>query len=227
MGCEIENVFLPKKALNEFRREVYEKIKNKLIENKKEKLNKINIKTLKNNKKINKFNNFIEIFNNFEKINLIKEENIIYSPNEFNLEIIKEFIYICEKNNKKPILNLPIFVLKKDIELLKNIVKQTQIAVVVNNLYALDFNTEKIIGGGMNVYNAYTAGYFNLPYIQAEGGEYKMPYMTLRHCPMKANLNANCNNCPYKNGYYYVMQNGKQLKLKRIKMSSCTFLLTD
>ena len=40
LTCEIDNVFLPKKALNEFRRTVYEKITNILTENKKEKFNK-------------------------------------------------------------------------------------------------------------------------------------------------------------------------------------------
>lgn len=227
LSFELDNVFLPKKSLNEFRREVFEKIKSILIENKKEKLNKINLKTLKNNKKINKFNNFIEIFNNFKKINLIKEKNIIYSPNEYDLNNVKEFITICEKNNKKPVLNLPIFVLKEDVEFLKHIVEETKIAVVVNNLYALDFNTEKIIGGGMNVYNTYTADYFGLPYIKAEDGSYKMPYMTMLHCPMKSHLNATCANCPYKDGYEYVMQSGKRFKLRRIKMSSCTFELRD
>ncbi|MBO5948077.1 hypothetical protein J6Q66_04500, partial [bacterium] len=86
-------------------------------------------------------------------------------------------------------------------------------------------NTEKIIGGGMNVFNSYSANYFNLPFIQAEGDSFKMPYMTLRHCPMKSHLNANCNNSPYKLGYEYVMQNGKRFKLRRMKMSSCTFEL--
>lgn len=231
LDCKLENAFLTKKALNEFRREVFEKIKNVLIENKKEKLNKINLKILKNNKKINKFNNFIEIFNNFEKLfenNLkIKEKNIIYSPNEFNLNNIKEFILVCEKNNKKPILNLPIFALKEDVELLREIVEETKVAVIVNNPYALNFNTEKIIGGGMNVYNSYSAKYFNFPFVKAECEDYKMPYMTLRHCPMKSHLNANCNNCPYNDSYEYVMQNGKRFKLRRIKMSSCTFELRE
>jgi len=95
----------------------------------------------------------------------------------------------------------------------------------VNNSYALHFNTEKIIGGGMNVYNSYSANYFNLPYIQAEGDTYKMPYMTLMHCPMKNLLKANCGNCPYKEGYEYVIQNGRRFKLRRIKISSCTFEL--
>ena len=229
--CEIENVFITKKLLNEFRREIFEKIRNVLIENKKEKINKINLKLIKNIKKTKKFNNFIEIFNNFQEFfennKTIKEENIIYYPSEYNLNDIQEFVGMCNLHKKKPILNLPIFALCEDVDMLKEIVEKLKVAVVVNNPYALYFETEKIIGGGLNVFNSFTVNYYGLPYIQAEGGTYKMPYMTIRHCPMKSNLNANCSNCPYKNGYEYVMQNGRRFKLRRIKMSSCTFELVD
>lgn len=228
LHCEIGNAFLPKKVLNEFRRNVFEKIKDILIGNKKEKLNKINLKLIKNGKKTPKFNNFIEIFTNFNEFyENIKEKNIIYSPNEYNFKDIEKFSLVCKKQNKKPILNLPIYVLKEDVQILKDIIEKLGITIVVNNLYALNFNTEKIIGGGMNIYNLYSASYFNLPYIQAESGEYKMPYMTLRHCPMKSNMGASCNNCPYKEGYEYVMQNGRRFNLRRIKMSSCSFELRD
>lgn len=226
LESELEKVFLPKQKINEFRRNVFQKLFNILTENKKEKLKKITLNSIKNNKKILKFTNFLLIYDNFN-INLknAKEENIIYSPNEYVLEDIILFMNECEKLNKKPYLNLPVFVLQKDIEILSKIVDKTKIAVVVNNLFALNFNTEKIIGGGMNVFNSYTAQHLGLPYLQAEGDDFKMPYMILRHCPMKTHLNANCKNCTYKDGFYYVMQNGKILKLKRIKMNSCTFTL--
>ena len=103
----------------------------------------------------------------------------------------------------------------------------TIIAVVVNNLYALNFDTEKVVGGGLNVFNSITANYFDLPFIVAEGDDFKMPYMTLRHCPMKANLNAKCSDCPYVEGYKYKMLKGKELKLKRVRMTDCTFYLVD
>ena len=222
LNITLGNVFLPKQKINEFRRGVFECIFNKLTEIKKAKLNKILINSLKINENIKKINNFQEIFNKNEKL---LEKNIIYSPEEYTLQDVEEFITICKKQNKKPFLNLPIFALRQDIDMLKNIVEVTKIAVVVNNAYALNFETEKVIGGGMNVCNSCSANYFNLPFIQAEGTNFKMPYMTLRHCPMKSHLNANCNNCPYKAGYEYVMQNGKRFKLKRIKMKSCTFEL--
>lgn len=221
LTCEVENIFLPKQKINDFRRTVFESIKNILIENKNKKINKKSLKIVKNNKK---FNNFQIIFEKNEKL---KEKNIIYNPDEFNLKDIKEFISVCKNEKKKPYLNLPNFALKEDVEKLKEIVEKTKVSVVINNLYALDFDTEKIVGGGLNVFNSFTASYFNLPFIQAEGDEFKMPYMTMRHCPMKSHLNANCSNCPYKKGFEYVMQNGRRFKLIRQKMSSCTFYLVD
>ena len=79
----------------------------------------------------------------------------------------------------------------------------------------------------MNVYNSYAANYLKYAYISAEVNSFKMPYMTMRHCPMKQHLKADCANCPYKEGYCYTMQSGKKLKLKRKKLSECTFFLTD
>ena len=120
------------------------------------------------------------------------------------------------------------FALEKDIAYLKNLGKKLQITICLNNYYALDFKTEKIAGGGMNIYNTYSANAFGLDYFSAENEQnIKMPYMTLRHCPMKEHLNANCTNCPYNNNYTYTMPNGKTMKLKRIKISTCTFYLTD
>jgi hypothetical protein len=87
-----------------------------------------------------------------------------------------------------------------------------------------------IVGAGLNVYNHLAASVFNLPIITAESDlstKINFPYMTLRHCPMKSHLNANCNNCPYKQGYTYTLDGGKVLKLKRKKLSTCTFYLTD
>lgn len=223
INSEIENVFLPKQQLNEFRRNLFSKVIDELTKPKNNKILKKNIK--KPSKITEKLTNFqiVEDLNeNF------KEENIIYSPCEYIEKDIETFIKKCKNENKKPILNLPNFVLSEDIKYLKTIVEKLQITVVVNNYYALNFNTEKIIGGGLNIYNTYSASYFNLPYLTAENEQtVKMPYMTLRHCPMKEHLNANCANCPYNKNYNYTMPNGKTMKLKRTKLSTCTFYLTD
>ena len=97
-------------------------------------------------------------------------------------------------------------------------------------VFAIDIgNTNIVIGAGLNIYNTITAKVLNKPFFCAENDiatTIEFPYMTLRHCPMKEHLNANCANCPYKNGFEYTMSNGTKLKLKRKKMSTCTFYLT-
>ena len=224
LSFDVDNVFLPKQKVNEFRRSVFEKIFNLLTENKKEKYEKIIIKSLKKCKKIKKFNNFQEIFN-FDEQFLC--ENIIYNPEEYSFENIIKFIKKCKKENKKGYLSIPNFALEKDVDILRDIVEKTKIPFVVNNLFALGFEGEKIAGGGLNVFNTFSANYLGCDFIVAEGGDYKMQYMTLIHCPMKAHMKSTCSNCCYKNGYEYVMQNGKRLKLKRKKMSTCIFYLTE
>lgn len=223
LTCEIDNVFIAKQKLNEFRRNVFDAIENELIKLKYETLKKVKIE--KEKLKVNKLKNFQII----ESLNeTLKEDNIIYCPSVYEENDIIHFIDVCKSNDKKPILNLPNFALSADVEFLKTLVEKLKISVIVNNYYALSFNTEKIAGGGMNIYNSYTANYLGLTYLSAENErDIKMPYMTLRHCPMKEHVNGNCANCPYKEGYTYAMPNGKTMKLKRIKMSSCTFFLTD
>lgn len=220
INAEIGNVFIIKKELNEFRRNFFELVVQTLTNVQREKLKSIVVEEKSDCPLTN--------FKIVDKPISSEKAITIYSPSEYVLEDIETFISECKKSNSKPVLNLPNFVLSQDIECLIEIVEKTKIAVVVNNLYALDFNTEKIIGGGMNVYNSYSANYFNLPFIKAEGEDpFFMPYMTLRHCPMKQHLGANCSNCPYQQGYKYKMPNGNVMKLKRVKLSSCTFYLTD
>lgn len=223
LTCELGNVFIAKQKLNEFRRKVYDAVEKYLTALKKEPIKKVKIEKKKCS--VNKLSNFQIVENLNDKF---EKQNIIYCPSEYKEDDIVNFINKCKLKNCKPILNLPNFAKSDDVDYLRKLVKKLNIAVVINNLYALDFNVEKIAGGGMNVYNTYTANYLNMPYLSAENeSDIKMPYMTLKHCPMKSNLNANCANCPYKEGYTYTMPNGKTMKLKRIKMSDCTFYLTD
>lgn len=222
--CKLENVFIPKQKLNEFRRNVFSYIKNNLTSKYKHNLQKI---TVTKAYKINKFKDFKIVENLNEPLDT---KNIIYSPEVYNFENIIEFKNKCEKTNKKAFLDTPNFALKKDIELLKDIINQTKLPIIANNYYALSFDTEIVIGGGLNVYNHKTASEFDKPILTAESEistRIDYPYMTLRHCPFKSHMNAKCSNCPYSDGYTYTMENGKILKLKRKKLSSCTFYLTN
>lgn len=218
----LDDVFIPIRVLNEFRRNVIEKIFKVLTQKRKLNLKKLKINTISNK---NQFLNF-EIIDNLNVE--LKSKNIIYSPEVYNLDDIKEFKFKCESEGRIPFLDLPNFALKKDIEHLKDIIKNANMKVVANNYYALSVFENCIIGAGLNVYNSETAAALNKLFITAEcdlGQRIDYPYMTLRHCPMKSHLNASCDKCPYKDGFVYRMDNGKTLKLKRKKLSSCTFYL--
>lgn len=226
LDFDLGNVFIIKSSLNEFRRNVVAQLFDELTKVKNKTLTKVELKINKQTKELTNY----EILNGIEKSN---KKIAIYNPSEYNVENVKSFV---ETNKgKNCFLNLPIFALESDVEKLKEIVEKTKIGIVANNYYAMTFDCEKIVGGGLNVFNSFAHAVYNLPYIKAEGGEFKMPYMTLRHCPMKEHLNANCDKCPYKEGYTYQLINefsnkktkGKEFLLRRIKMSTCTFELVD
>ncbi len=220
----LDKVFLPKKQLNDFRRQAYDLIYQTITNSYKHNLSTISVKTP----------NKLVKFNNFEIVTDPNQDfvagNIIYSPEVYNVQNVQQFVQKCVKLNKKPYLDAPNFALSHDIDLIKQIAESTNVGVVANNYYALSLSKNIVIGAGLNVYNHTTASIFDKPIITAESDistKVDYPYMTLRHCPMKAHLNANCNNCPYKQGYTYTLDSGKVLKLKRKKLSTCTFYLVD
>lgn len=216
------NAFVPKQKLNEFRRNVYEKIYEIKTKNNIDKLSKIKIDTSVLTKG---FENF-EITQNSN--GNYHNKNVIYSPEIYDVLDVEKFVENCNKQNKIPYLDTPIFALKKDIEILKNIIEKTHINIVANNYYALAFPTQKVAGAGLNVFNNISANVLDMPVVCAEDESFpKMPapFMTLRHCPIKTHLHSDCSNCRYNNDFYYVMENGKTLNLVRKKLSTCTFLL--
>lgn len=219
---ETKNAFVPKQKLNEFRRNVCEKIYKIKTENNIDILSKIKIDTSVLTKGFDDFEITQNSSGNYQS------NNVIYSPEIYDVLDVEKFVENCKKQNKIPYLDTPNFALKKDIEIIENIIEKTHINIVANNYYALSFSTQKVAGAGLNVFNNISANVLDMPVVCAEGeGFPKMPapFMTLRHCPMKSHLHANCSNCPYHEGYYYVLESGKTLKLTRKKLSSCTFYL--
>lgn len=219
---ESNNAFVPKQKLNEFRRNVYEKIYEIKTKNNIDKLSKIKIDTSVLTKGFDDF----EITQNSSGNN--HNKNVIYSPEIYDVLDVEKFVENCNKQNKIPYLDTPIFALKKDIEILKNIIEKTHINIVANNYYALAFKTQIVAGWGLNVFNNISANVLGVPTVGAECEVFpkmQAPFMTLRHCPMKSNMGANCSNCPYHEGFSYQMENGKKLFLKRKKLCSCTFYL--
>lgn len=219
---QTQNAFLTKAQLNNFRRNVYEKITQILTQNNNKKLYKTKIAA---NVETKAFEDF-EITENSSAI--YHNKNVIYSPEIYEIDDIKNFVSNCKKQNKVPYLDTPIFALKKDIKILKNIIEKTHINIVANNYYALAFPTQKVAGAGLNVFNNISANVLGVPTVGAECEVFpkmQAPFMTLRHCPIKTHLHSDCSNCRYNNDFYYVMENGKTLNLVRKKLSTCTFLL--
>ncbi len=222
LHLNIEQIFLTKQQLNTFRRKVFDSILDSLSQKHQRNLPLINIDIPT---PVPQLENFMFVDNVTNKFSAL---NIIYSPSEYNLEDIEKFIKKCEKMHKNAILDTPNFATKKDIELLKNIINKTNICILANNYYATTLTNNYVVGAGLNIFNSYSKSQFNKPYLCAEGNNsIKFPYMTLKHCPLKCNLNAKCTNCPFDDAYSYKMDNGKILKLKRKKLSTCTFYLTD
>ncbi len=221
--CQLEKVFMLKQNLNKFRRQVFDKVFEILTTPKRS----VHIQSLPKLPKINEFNDFCIVEKLSDKFD---SKNVIYSPSEYIESDILEFKNRCVKLGCKPYLDTPNFALEKDVELLKNIIKNCQIGIVANNYYALNLTDDVIVGAGLNVYNNFTAFELGKEFFVAEGDLAKrvdFSYMTLRHCPMKNLLGANCSACPFEDGYAYKMESGKVMRLKRKKLSSCTFYLTD
>jgi hypothetical protein len=220
----IGNVFAPKSALNAFRRQTFERAEQVIKGRYKHGLM---VKTIDSNSKVEKFCNF-KYVQSVEDV--FDAENIVLSPEEYTIDVVKEFATKCKKIGVKGYLDLPNFALEKDIKLLKEIIAKTAIPIVVNNYYALLFDAEIVIGAGLNVYNGVCASEHDKKIITAESNvstRIDFPYMTLRHCPLKNHGVCDCENCKYTPNYEYVAENGKRYKLKRKKMSTCTFYLVD
>lgn len=226
VGAEFETdgVFVQKSVLNAERRAFFDVVLSKIKQSYSHDLAKI---CLGKTPDLVEFEDFQFVENKTEKR---VKKNIVFSPEFYDEKEILDFAKICNEEKRKMFLDLPNFALDKDVEFLKKIVEKNKISVVCNNYYALDFETEKVAGGGLNVFNHFSANTLNMPVICAEDGVLKkkpFAFMTLRHCPMKNHLNATCERCPFSSGFAFRMQSGKILKLKRKKLSTCTFYLTE
>ncbi len=226
VACELDYVFLTKQQLNEFRRNVFATLEEKICS-----FYRKNLKTKKlESFEVERFESLSDVQIIESKGEVLKSRNVIFSPEIYKLDEIEFLKSKCEKLGKNFYLDTPNFALESDIHLLKEIIEKTKASIVANNMYALCFDTEIVVGGGLNVFNKKTAKYYGKKFVVAEGdvgNRVNFPYMTLRHCPMKSNLNATCKNCPYQNGFSYCMPSGKKLRLKRKKLATCTFYLVD
>ncbi len=220
---QLDNVFILKQKLNDFRRNFYDKLYLELTK----------VDKICEQKELPKLP-CVTPFLDFEIVEDLGTEfnakNIIFSPEKYDLETILAFKNKCQKLGKNAYLDTPNFALERDIKVLKEIVEKTEISIVANNYYATTLTDNFIVGAGLNVYNNFTAFEWQKPFITAEsdiGERIDFAHMTLISCPMKNHLKCTCETCKYQDGFVYKMDSGKELKLKRKKICSCVFYLTD
>lgn len=240
----LDDAFVPKSKLNAFRRECFEKLKNKIIENYNKKIKTKFIKNYNfnfeenNNKNANYY-----IFNNLEQIKNINPKNniFVYSPAFYNKKEIDEFI---EKIPQDYLiyLNLPLIANYKDIKILDDILENKKIVgVLINNYYGLKYyGTKKIVlNYTLNIANNLswdTLKTFADDFVKScekplttslvGGVDFcgKIALMTFAHCPQKTCFNKKCTeHCEFKNLEYKLGE--KTFKIRRTKVSTCYFEL--
>ncbi len=244
--CIVEGCYILNSTINKLRNNIYNNLKQKIL-NKylKNKLNKIKIDIKYNaiNKQtVRNFN--YSIINNVN--NLDKSNNIIFNYKIFDLNDILKFDQYCNANGVNGYIDIPNFATEQDINCIKLALEKTDLGVVANNLYALNFDCKMIGGQYLNVYNNYTIlalqNLHNLDAIFVEEMTDKtiknlhadLPilkreksYMTLLHCPFKQNLNCDCKNCKFSDCSTLKINSGKKFKIERKKTVSCVFYLKD
>ncbi len=221
---KLGDIFVAKSVLNEFRRKVFAEMERVITAVNRTPLvfKQLNVR---NDYKF--FDDFC-IVESVEDIEKFNNKNVVYSPEVYDVLDVEQFVKVCERNDKKAYLDTPNFALEQDIEILKEIIEKTGVKIIANNYYALTLNSDYVVGGGLNVYNGVTASEYDKPIITAESElnqRTDFAYMTFRHCPIKEHVGGDCAHCKYQSGYEIKSDSGKTMKLKRKKLSSCTFYL--
>lgn len=235
------DAFLSKKQLNEIRRKAVENILYYFTNKKPAEIN-YNYLDNFNILYINNKNNYtIEIA---EKYNS-KADFFVVKPSNFNT-----FNY--EKiTHKNAYLYVPSFASYKDLEIIKNILKNNpNLGVYAQDIGALNLSNKIILGAKLNIKNIYAVKqllndkvklietspeislenfeyvcqHFTTPIIKSSFDNFEL--MTFVHCPIKTIYKNNCSSCKYCDDIVYQMQNGTKLKLNRYKLSTCYFSLT-
>jgi len=233
------NVFLPKSKINEFRRQLIEKLAKELVPNNRQTpvfmLQKIDRSNAENKVAIC-------ISSPTQVVSAKKCDFIIVKPHEYTKQFIAQF-------DDEFYLDLPNFALKRDVDLLRDLILSNKniIGVSANSLYGIqlakELNKKLFLGQGMNIFNDYSADLWkNVPFIYSNeltlneieyfknqsGFIYAEGYnvcMTLAHCPIQVNFNCNCKNCKYSGDLTYKDKFGNEFLIKRKKLSKCYFEL--
>ncbi len=250
INLQIDNVFIPKSALKEARRELKELIYTKIIEDYEAKLPEI-----KKENSFEKINTLTpKLTTSFENIYIINEDTdlsiipnknflIALQPKEYNLNTPK-ILHDLHSLYPNIALVLPTIANYKDIKILDSIISNldTNTYIVLNNLYSLKYATshKTIAGFDLNIYNKYAiiclqnlgvqefiwskeiSPKINSVYTFNSGFQ---ELMHLCHCPYKTLYNNTCKDCKYCKDLKFISQSNNEYKILRHKISQCYFTL--
>lgn len=236
-----DDIFIPKSKINEFRRQIFEQIAEKLTQ-----LDRIAPQYIKPQIDKKDCKNLVAVcISNPKQANFLKDcDLIVVKPEEYNSQFLAKF-------DCKFYLDLPNFALKNDVDLLKKLISENPniIGISANSLYAIElakqFNKKLFLNQGMNIFNDYSANLWqNEGFVYANeltlneistfknqnGFVFVEGYnvcMTLAHCPIQVNYKCTCKNCKYKGDLVYKDKLGNEFLIKRKRLSKCYFELIN
>ncbi|MBQ9715164.1 MAG: DUF3656 domain-containing protein, partial [Clostridia bacterium] len=236
-----DDIFVPKSKINEFRRQIFEQLAQKLTCFEREKPN-YNLPQTESKT----HQNLVAVcISHPEQVAFVTDcDYIIVKPQEY----AKAFL---DKFDCRFYLDLPNFALKDDVDLLKKLVAENDniIGISANSLYgteiAKQFDKKLFLNVGMNIFNDYSANLWkDAPFVYSNeltineistfknqnGFVYAEGYnvcMTLAHCPVQVNFKCTCKNCKYKGDLVYKDKLGNEFLIKRKRLSKCYFELLN
>ncbi len=220
--------FMKKADLNALRRETYEELKSKIINDYKILSNSMRSTLFMSDIISSDIGNLLHdkpIYQVSSVDQITDEMQIIaVNPEEYSVEYLSKFY----KYYDRAILNLPNIARGKDMAILKEIVDKCDFAgYIINNLYGLEIVRGKpaILGCGMNIvndvlsvpkiYSVESDTVLKNGYVYAKGN---LPLMHFCHCEKKELING-CKNC---NGYdITLLYENMKYKIRRYKIYYC------
>lgn len=239
-----DNCFVPLKSINELRRQVLEKLTDRLTDRK--------IVTRigdmpKELKPIMEYDRIAIINENMSIADYKDYKALILSPTKYNLNVIERFVTQVSKYSIQPIINLPIIMRIGDTKIIDSIVEKytNKCIFIANNIYSIDYiklGARVWAGSGLNIANTYSASkYLELgcesiiSSIEKWYGKLKIGYkitsgnmvlMTMAHCPNKTMSHCDCSKCSH-SGDMILSGTPGQFRIRRYTVGSCYFELVD
>ena len=247
----IGNVFIPKSALKELRRNLSDAIKTEILAKYDATLPKIRqVATLaevsKNTAINSKYSNIIVINENSDlgSVDIGRNDLIILSPTDFSETNISKNLDKLRSQYANVGLALPTIANTQDCVKLQKIVENLSmdIPLLVQNAYGIELGKGHylIAGTDMNIYNHYSVAelqdlgvsefVWSKEIATSDTGVFEYAFghqilMYFAHCPYKTLWQNNCKNCHYSPNLTLQDQAGKEYRILRHKISQCYFTL--